>query len=84
VWKPFKDHPVLLSLIGIPISYAWIVCTEYGYRGFGALWPIRLLGFATGIISFVFITWFILGEGINFKTALSLLLAAIIMLLQLI
>ena len=84
VWKPFKDHPLLLSLIGIPISYAWILCTEYGYRGFGALWPIRLLGFATGIISFVFITWFILGEGINYKTAVSLILAAIIMLLQLI
>jgi hypothetical protein len=84
VWKPFKDHPFLLSLVGVPISYAWILCTEYGYRGFGALWPIRLLGFATGIISFVFITWFILGEGINFKTALSLILAAIIMLLQLI
>ena len=29
VWKPFKDHPLLLSLIGIPISYAWILCTEY-------------------------------------------------------
>tara|TARA_Y100001963_G_C6743576_1_gene430320 strand:+ start:258 stop:599 length:342 start_codon:yes stop_codon:yes gene_type:complete len=82
VWKSFRDHPWLLSLLGIPISYAWIMCTKYGYAGFGSLWPIRLLGFATGIISFAFITWFVLGESIDFKTVMSLLLALGILLLQ--
>ena len=61
-----------------------IISTKYGYKGFGELWPIRLLGFATGMISFPFITYFMLGEGITLKTAVSILLAIIIMLLQLI
>ena len=30
-----KDHPWTLSILGIPISYALILTTEYGYRGFG-------------------------------------------------
>ena len=79
-----KDHPWTLSILGIPISYALILTTEYGYRGFGELWPIRLLGFATGMISFPIMTWILLNEGINIKTAISIMLSIIIMILQLI
>ena len=79
-----KDHPWTLSILGIPISYALILTTEYGYRGFGELWPIRLLGFATGMISFPIITFMMLGEGITTKTAISIILSIIIMILQLI
>ena len=79
-----KDHPWTLSILGIPISYALILTTEYGYRGFGELWPIRLLGFAVGMISFPFITYWVLGEGITLVTGISILLAIIIMILQLI
>ena len=77
-----KEHPWTLSLLGIPISYALILTTQYGYRGFGELWPIRLLGFATGMISFPVITYLILGEGITIKTGISIILAIIIMILQ--
>ena len=77
-----KQHPWILSFLGVPISYALILCTQYGYRGFGELWPIRLLGFAIGMISFPVITYFILGEGITIKTGLSIILAIIIMILQ--
>ena len=45
-----------MSLLGVPISYALMYSTKYGYTGFGELWPIRLLGFATGMISFPIIT----------------------------
>ena len=83
-WDWFKDNYWLMSLLGIPISYALLFSTKYGYIGFGEAWPIRLLGFATGMISFPIITWVILGEGITFKTVISLVLAAIIMILQLI
>ena len=79
-----KDHPWILSFLGIPISYALILCTQYGYRGFEALWPIRLLGFAVGMISFPFITYWFLGEGITITTAISIMLAIVIMILQLI
>ena len=83
-WEWFKDNYFLMSLLGIPISYALLYSTKYGYLGFGNLWSIRLLGFAVGIISFPVITYLVLGEGITLKTGISLVLAAAIMLLQLI
>ena len=84
VWKWAKDNPFILSCLGIPISYLFILTTKLGYDGFGALWPIRLLGFATGMISFPIMTWILLNEGINIKTAISIMLSIIIMILQLI
>ena len=83
-WEWFKDNYLLMSLMGVPISYMLLLTTKYGFQGFGELWPIRLMGFATGMISFPFITYFILGEGITLKTGVSILLAVLIMLLQLI
>ena len=83
-WDWFKDNYWLMSLLGIPISYALLYSTKYGFQGFGELWPIRLLGFAVGMITFPIITWVILGEGITLKTGISLVLAGTIVLLQLI
>ena len=83
-WDWWKENVWMVCLMGIPISYAFYKATTYGYLGFGELWPIRLLGFATGMITFPIITWLVLGEGITLKSGLSLGLAVIIMLLQLI
>jgi len=83
-WEWFKDNYFLMSLMGVPISYMLLMATKYGFQGFKELWPIRLMGFATGMISFPFITYWILGEGITLKTGVSILLAIVIMLLQLI
>ena len=83
-WDWFKDNYLLMSILGMPISYALQYSTKLGFQGFGELWPIRLLGFAVGIISFPFITYLVLGEGVTLKTGISLGLAVIIMLLQLI
>ena len=84
-WDWFKDNYWLMSILGMPISYALLYSTKYGFEGFdGLLWPGRLLGFAIGMISFPFITWIILGEGITLKSCISILLAIAIMMLQLI
>ena len=83
-WDWFKDNYLLMSILGMPISYALLHSTKYGYIGFGELWPIRLLGFAVGLMTFPVITWIMLGEGITIKTGISIVLAGIIMLLQLI
>ena len=72
------------AFLGMPISYGLLNATKYGFQGFGELWPIRLLAFAVGMISFPIITYFILGEGITIKTGFSIVLAVIIMLIQLI
>ena len=83
-WEWFKDHYWLMSLLGVPISYALLHSTKYGYAGFGELWPIRLLGFAVGMMTFPIITYMMLGEGITLKTGVSIILAGVIMILQLI
>ena len=83
-WDWFKDNYWLMSVLGIPISYALLYSTKYGFDGFGGLlWPGRLLGFAIGMISFPIITWIVMGESITLKSTISIGLAVIIMLLQL-
>ena len=83
-WDWFKDNYWLMSLLGVPISYALMYSTKYGYAGFGELWSIRLMGFAVGMMTFPFITYMMLGEGITLKTGISVVLAGVIMILQLI
>ena len=83
-WDWFKDNYLLMSILGMPISYALLYSTKYGFEGFdGLLWPGRLLGFAIGMVSFPIITWIVMGEGVTLKSTISMGLAIIIMLLQL-
>tara|TARA_B100001094_G_scaffold280562_1_gene291446 strand:- start:108 stop:452 length:345 start_codon:yes stop_codon:yes gene_type:complete len=80
----FKNNTFVLSLFGIPISYGYIYATRYGFEAFdGSLWATRLLGFALGTISFAFMTYWIIGEGLNYKTLTSIVLALSLVLIQL-
>ena len=72
------------ALMGIPISMAFWYCTKIGYQGFGALWPVRFMGFATSMLTFPLLTYLYLGEVITLKTAVTLLLSIAIMIIQLI
>ena len=77
VWEWFKKHPLLVSIfMGTSISYVLIYATRLivGYYD-GLLWPGRFIAFGSGIISFTFLTWYFLGEGITTKTIVSLFLA---------
>ena len=82
-WKTTKGIIIMLSM-GIPISGLFYLGTKIGYEGFGSLWSVRLLGFATSMVTFPIMTWLYLGEMVTLKTGISILLAIIIMLLQLI
>ena len=73
-----------IILGGIPISYLFWYCTKWGYVGFGNLWSVRFMGFAASMLTFPIMTWLYLGEVIGLKTIISLALAIVIMLLQLI
>lgn len=84
VWPWFKKNPLLVSLMGgTVISYifikgTWLVADYFD----GALWPGRFIGQATGILIFAMMTFILLNEGINTKTAISLVLAAILIGIQ--
>ena len=83
VWPWAKENPMLMALIGFPISYILIIATKYIVAGFdGLLWPGRLVGFGTGMIIMGILTWVILGEGISTKTLISLILATTLVALQ--
>ena len=81
-WKSWKGIVVSL-LMGIPITALFWYATKIGYQGFGNLWSVRFMGFATSMISFPIMTWLYLGETITLKTIITILLAIIIMILQL-
>ena len=72
-----------MSLLGIPISILMWYCTKWGYIGFGNLWAVRFMGFATSMLTFPIMTYFYLGEPMSLKTLLTLGLAIIIMIIQL-
>jgi hypothetical protein len=78
-----KSHKLLLSLLGVPVSYLFILATSYTVEGFnGQLWPSRLIGFSVGMIVMAFLTYFHISQGINIKTFITLLLALCIVLIQ--
>ena len=82
-WKSWKGITLSL-LLGIPITALFWLCTKWGYIGFGNLWSVRFLGFATSMITFPIMTYLYLGETITLKTGITIILACVIMLLQLI
>jgi len=82
-WARGTKAIIISCLMGIPISYFFWLATKWGYEGFGSLWSIRFLGFATSMMTFPIMTWMYLGEAITTKTLISIILAVAIMLLQL-
>ena len=72
-----------MSLLGVPISILVWYGTKWGYIGFGNLWAVRFMGFATSMLTFPIMTYFYLGEPMSLKTLLTLGLAIIIMIIQL-
>lgn len=86
VWDWAKGYKSMwiMSLLGIPISLLFWYATKIGYQGFGNLWAVRFLGFATSMMTFPIMTYLYLGEVITLKTLISIILSIIIILLQLI
>lgn len=83
VWKWVAENPIIVALFGMPISWLLIIATKYIVAGFdGQLWPGRLVGFALGMIVFAILTYYFLDEGITAKTAVSLILAITLVLVQ--
>lgn len=82
-YQTFKDHTWLVLLCGIPLSWLYMQSTKYLVAaGEGEIWPSRLIGFGVGIIVFTSMAYFLFGEPITMKTAISLLLAITIVCIQ--
>ncbi len=86
VWDWAKTSKAMWfsALMGIPISLIFWYATKVGYEGYQSLWAVRFTGFATSMLTFPLMTWLYLGEAITLKSVITLTLAIIIMLIQLI
>ena len=82
-WAKGTKSMWIMALMGVPISLLFWYATKIGYIGFGNLWAVRFMGFATSMLTFPIMTWLYLGETVTLKTLVTILLAFIIMLLQL-
>jgi len=83
LWSSFNKYKWILILLGIPVTWMFMTATRYAVTGFdGDLWPGRILSFVSGIITFTALTWFFKGEAVNMKTAVCLVLAFAILIIQ--
>ena len=84
VWPWFKKHPFLMAvLFGTSISYIFIMATKYLVAHFnGLIWPARLIGFGLGMVVFTVCAYIFMGESLNSKTIVSLILAFTIVCIQ--
>ena len=83
-WAKGTKSMWMMSLLGVPISLLLWLGTKWGYIAFGNLWSVRFVGFAMSMLTFPIMTYFYLGEPMTLKVWVTLGLAVIIMLLQLI
>jgi hypothetical protein len=82
VWM--KDNPLLVALIGIPLSLLYINAVSYMVKHFnGEMWPSRILGFSIGVIVFTIMSWLWFKEPLTLKTLVCLGLACCILAIQL-
>ena len=80
-----KERPLIMSLMGVPVSFVYIYATQYLVEAFnGDLWPQRLIGFSTGMFAFAFLTYIHLNQAITLKTAVTLALATAIVVIQIV
>lgn len=79
-----KKNPLIVSVVGgTAISYMFIKATGLIAEYYGGLiWPGRFIGFSVGILSFAYLTWALMGEGLNLKTIVSLGLALTLIAVQ--
>lgn len=79
----FKNYPILLLLGAIPISVCFIKSVEYLVAAYnGEIWASRLIGFGIGVVVFAIMSWWLFKEPFLLKTAVCIILAIAILLIQ--
>tara|TARA_R110000824_G_scaffold70902_2_gene181752 strand:+ start:15176 stop:15529 length:354 start_codon:yes stop_codon:yes gene_type:complete len=76
VFDWMANHKILCAMCTGPfIAYFFAIGTEAMYMYFENLWPVRFLGFASGYLIFIPLTWFFFGESpFTLKNLISFLL----------
>ena len=79
----FKNHPILMSFVGVPISYLFMISVKNMVNAYdGQMWPSRLIGFGIGVIVFTTMSYWLFKEPLTPKTLTCLGLGVCIILIQ--
>ena len=79
----FRKNEIWVAAAGMILSFFYIWGTKYAVSGFGGLlWPARFIGFGVGMIIYAIGVWYFFSEGINMKTTVSLGLAILLIIIQ--
>ena len=84
-YKWMTDNKILTIIIfGIPsifltLESVRLIVTYFGFQ----LWPARLIGFASGMIVFTFMSMWLFSEVMTLKTVITLILAVVMICIQL-
>lgn len=81
-WQFFKDNPLIIMFLGLPIGYLLIQSTANINSFFGATWQGRLIGQGIGVIVFALMSYLVFKEPITIKTGICITLAIIIILIN--
>ena len=85
VHLPGISISILSQLFWFPsiASFLYLWGTKYTVQGLdGLLWPTRFIGFGIGMIIYALGVSYFFNEGINAKTAVSLLLSIMLIFIQ--
>ena len=56
MWEWAKKNPLMMSIVGVPFTYLFILATGYGEKAFmGLMWPQRFLGFLQRSLKWILI-----------------------------
>tara|TARA_B110000977_G_scaffold5577_1_gene7899 strand:+ start:2680 stop:3045 length:366 start_codon:yes stop_codon:yes gene_type:complete len=79
----FRKNEIWVAAFGIILSFFYIWGTKYTVNGMGGLlWPARFIGFGVGMVIYAIMVNHYFNEGINSKTATSLILALALICIQ--
>lgn len=82
-WDFLARNNWILIICAMPITYVWLEGTKIGMEVFNnQSWPLRFLGFSTGILVFTICSRFVLNEPMTLKSVVSVILCLLIVILQ--
>ncbi len=83
IWKWWYDHPLTTIFIySIPTAIAFYFGWRYAVEAMGSLWSARMLTFGISTIMFAIMSYVMMGEGLNLKNGVCLVLSMIIIVIQ--
>ena len=72
-----------MTVVSMPATVGYILATKALYMAMdNSLWSVRLIGFSMGVLTFTFLTYIYLKEGLNMKNTITLVLSIVIVLMQ--